>query len=140
MLRKQQASAVRLPPWLKISSENTNQYFQLLWGVWFVALRMYKMLPDTARTEEALPLAAQTLDWGWQWRTGKEHREGPQERPGELQERDALQLSRNPSCSLCSKAHPRVPNRPKSHKIHTPLSLTSLIRMEMTQAKFLFIS
>lgn len=93
------------------------------------------MLLDTARTaEEALPLPAQISDWGWQWRRG------PQERPGELQEKDALQLSRNPSHRLCSKGHPRVPHRPKSHNIHTPLSLISLIRMEITQAKFLLTS
>lgn len=48
---------------------------------------------------------------------------GPQERPGELQKRDALQLSINPSHFVCSKRHPRVPNRPKSHNIHTPLAL-----------------
>ena len=38
-----------VPPSLKTSLKNINQYFQLLWGVWFVALRTYKMLLDTAR-------------------------------------------------------------------------------------------
>lgn len=40
-----------------------------------MALRASKMLLDTARTEEARPLPAQILDWGWQ------RRRGPQERP-----------------------------------------------------------
>lgn len=36
-----------------------------------MAFRTYKLLLDTARTEEALPPPAQTLDQGWQWRTGE---------------------------------------------------------------------